>query len=97
MGFIRIDGLDQAKCKCPRELALSKEFEKAWRPQLHVVCVLFSGVLEAYYILEPDMHSDSNMEMTLVNRTIDLAQKVLKKRGLPLPQHIVLQIIQPRK
>ena len=88
--FLRIDGLDQAKCKCPRELAMSKEFETAWRPQLHIVCVLLSGIVECYYILEPDMYADSNMEMTLILRTIDVAVPIMNKRGLRLGVHLVI-------
>ena len=83
VAYLRSDGFDQAKCKRPRELALSTEFEKAWRPQLHVVVVLLAGVLETYYILEPGTAADSNMEMTLIMRAIDLGKHVLAKRRPP--------------
>ena len=36
---IRIDGLDQAKGRCPRNLENSKQWSALWRPQLHVVGV----------------------------------------------------------
>ena len=42
---------------------MTKEFEWAWRPPLHVVAVLVSGVLEAFYVLDCDLKGDSNMEM----------------------------------
>eukprot|EP00974_Lingulodinium_polyedra_P028740 2767812-Lingulodinium_polyedra.AAC.1 len=33
---ITIDGMDQAKFRCPRNLASSAEFEACFRPQLHM-------------------------------------------------------------
>ena len=45
MGKLVIDGMDQAKFRCPRNLASSAEFESLWRPQLHVtgaIIVCFS-------------------------------------------------------
>ena len=35
-GKIVIDGMDQAKFKCPRNLASSSQFSDCWRPSLHV-------------------------------------------------------------
>eukprot|EP00969_Alexandrium_andersonii_P280915 12420024-Alexandrium_andersonii.AAC.1 len=32
---LRLDGMDQAKFKCPRNVQMSKLFEPLWRPQLH--------------------------------------------------------------
>ena len=88
--FVRIDGMDQAKFRVPRRLSMAKEFEKVWRPTLHMVAVVISGVLEAYYLLDCDLKADSNMEMTLITRSLDLAVLELRTRGLQLPSHLVL-------
>ena len=88
--FVRIDGMDQAKFRVPRRLSMAKEFEKVWRPTLHMVGVVISGVLEAYYLLDCDLKADSNMEMTLITRSLDLAVLELRTRGLKLPSHLVL-------
>ena len=37
--LVWLDGMDQAKFKCPRRLEMTKQFEKMWRPQLHLVVV----------------------------------------------------------
>jgi hypothetical protein len=39
-----LDGLDQAKGKLPRNLANSKQLEKLWRPQMHIVGFIAWGV-----------------------------------------------------
>ena len=68
---------------------MTKEFERAWRPSLRVVAVLISGVLEAFYVLDCDLKGDSNMEMSLLVRSLDLVAEELRSRGLPLPAHLV--------
>ena len=45
---IRIDGLDQAKGRCPRNLENSKQWSTLWRPQLHIVGVTVEGLFEQY-------------------------------------------------
>ena len=84
-----MDGMGQAKLRVPRRLSMTKEFERAWRPSLHAVAVLISGVLEAFYMLGCDLKGDSNMEMSLLVRSLDLAADELRYRGLPLPAHLV--------
>ena len=85
-----MDGADQAKYMCPRNVDMVKVFEKAWRPRLHLVCVLISGVIECYYILDEDMYGDSNMEMTIIMRSLEKANEVLRERGVPTPAHLVM-------
>ena len=46
---ISIDGMDQAKFRLPRNYLLTKENEKLWRPQLHLVAVLVPGVIEMLF------------------------------------------------
>ena len=81
--------MDQAKFRVPRRLSTTKEFERAWRPSLHGVAVLISGVLEAFYVLDCDLKGDSNMEMSLLVRSLDVVAEELRSRGLPLPAHLV--------
>ena len=35
-GKIVIDGMDQSKFKCPRNLASNSQFSECWRPSLHI-------------------------------------------------------------
>lgn len=51
---IAMDGMDQAKFKCPRNVVNAKELESLWRPVLHVTGALVEGVGEFYFIAESD-------------------------------------------
>ena len=48
---LTIDGMDQAKFRMPRNLALTKQFEKAWRPQEHLVAVVADGVANCFFLM----------------------------------------------
>ena len=69
---VTIDGMDQAKFKCPRNLANSAEFSSSWRPQLHVVGCIIPGHFESYYIMGSDLAKDANMNCTIISRALDL-------------------------
>ena len=43
-----IDGMDQAKHKCPRNIDSSNSMKDLWRPALHVVGILCWGLFEAF-------------------------------------------------
>lgn len=86
---ITIDGMDQAKFKVPRNLASSAEFESLWRPQLHVTGAICHGHLECYFIMGTDQAKDSNMNATVIARTLDLVKQKLSPHALP--QNLVIQ------
>ena len=46
-------------------------------------------MLEAFYVLDCDLKGDSNMEMSLLVRPLDLAAEELRYRGLPLSARLV--------
>ena len=48
---IDIDGMDQSKFKCPRNVSSSKDLDKLWRPTLHLVGTVAHGVCESYSIV----------------------------------------------
>ena len=75
---ITIDGMDQAKFRCPRNLASSAEFDSCFRPQLHMVGTICHGHVEAYFIMETDQAKDADMNCTIISRCLDLLQQ-----GLP--------------
>ena len=83
----------EAKFRAPRcpEMFASKQFEKLWRPTLHLVCAIAHGVVECYYVMDHDQRKDSNMNISLIMRTVDVAKKILEDRGAPMPHHIALQ------
>ena len=48
-------------------------------------------VLEAFYVLEPDIKKDSSTEITCILRGLDAAAEILDKRGVALPEHLVIE------
>jgi Flp pilus assembly protein TadB len=85
-----MDGMDQAKFRCPRNLASSAELAAAWRPQLHVVGAIVHGHLEAYFVMDNDQPKDSNMNSTVLARVLDLIIQKFKALGLALPQSLIV-------
>jgi hypothetical protein len=61
----------QAKFRCSLKVASSNEWALLWRPTLHCVGVLVEGVMEVYYIMDPDMTKDNNLELTLLSGAQD--------------------------
>ena len=85
---IRIDGMDQAKFRVPRNLEDAKKWSSLWRPTLHTVGIIVEGLLEIYLIADADVRKDSNMECTALSYAIDMAEKELAARGLPMPDNL---------
>lgn len=83
---LRIDGMDQAKFKCPRHLENSKMWGSVWRPTLHCVGCIVEGVLEMYVILDEDVKKDSNQNCSILSWALDKAAGILEKRGLTMPE-----------
>eukprot|EP00974_Lingulodinium_polyedra_P030876 2971499-Lingulodinium_polyedra.AAC.1 len=49
-----MDGMDQAKFKCPRNVVDAKELESLWRPVLRVTGVLVESIGGYFYVVEAD-------------------------------------------
>lgn len=84
---VTVDGMDTSKFRCPRNMTLSKEFERLFRPELKLMGVLIEGVVECYYLV-PDSQKDTNLMLSLVGHSLDHALNLLAKRGLSPPAHI---------
>lgn len=69
----------------------SKEFEKCWRPTCHLVCCIAHGVVECYYVMDGDMKKNSDMNISLILRTVDVAHQILEQRGVAPPHHLAVQ------
>jgi hypothetical protein len=89
---LTIDGMDQAKFRVPRNIQMTKETDKLWRPQEHLVGVLAAGVGEFYFLLSADSAKDSNMVQTLLSHSLDLVAETLRQRGRAMPKHLTLQM-----
>ncbi|CAK8991492.1 Uncharacterized protein SCF082_LOCUS2681 [Durusdinium trenchii] len=87
-----IDGLDQSKTRYPRLNSINpKSLTNAWRPQIHVLGCIIWGVVESYFVLEPDVPKDSSTEITCILRALDQAKEILDKRGIPIPEHLIIE------
>lgn len=84
---ITIDGMDQAKFRCPRNLQSSSELKDLWRPKLHLTAAIVHGYIEAYFILPPNTAKDSNMECSVTARVLDIwYDKFLRGTGYAAPR-----------
>ena len=82
-----VDGMDQAKFKCPRNLKSNAELCDLWRPALHVTGIIVHGWLEMYCIMPPDVPKDANMECTVVARALDVVwEKFFEGGNYKLPR-----------
>jgi hypothetical protein len=83
-----IDGMDQAKFRCPRNLPAAKLFADLERPTLHLCGVIAAGHAENYWVTDGDVKKDSNTEVDMVARAIDDIHVSCLKRGMPMPKHL---------
>ena len=88
--LLMIDGMDEANFQIPRNLASSHLFDARNRPQLHVIGVVVPGLLEGYFFAEGDVKTDSNMNLTVIARSLDLCKEILTGRGLAMPLHLAV-------
>ena len=74
-------------CRCPRIGAggNSDEFPATWRPQLTMQCTMSAGALESYFIAEPDLPKDSNLQCSLYSRHFEQVHQLQRSRGLQMP------------
>ena len=78
-----IDAMEQAKLKCPRNISMAKQFSTMWRPQ----CALFGAImhqeLEVFWVVDPDIVKEANLEITLLSRLLHLGSEVIT---VPMPR-----------
>lgn len=57
-----------------------------------VPCLPIPKVLEAYFILPPDVPKDSSTELTCLSRVVDLVVRHLDAKGIPIPEHLIVEV-----
>ena len=86
---VRIDGMDQSKFRCPRNMENAKMWSTYWRPTLHTVGCIIEGLLEVYLVADQDLFKGSDTEITVLAYCLDLAKKELEARGIhEMPAHL---------
>ena len=48
--------------------------------------------MESYYVLEPDVPKDSSTEITCILRALDQVKDILDRRGVQMPEHLVIEV-----
>ena len=87
---IAMDGMDQAKFRCPRNTCNSKDLESLWRPVLHVTGLIAEGIGEYYFIAESDCKKNSDMNCQCLSRVLEHVSRVFASKLLVVPRHLVL-------
>ena len=82
-----IDAMDAAKFRIPRNISASKEFERLWRPQLHMIgCI--TPLTEFYFLTDLDVCKDSNLQATVVATALEQTYKQLQAGGRSMPTEL---------
>lgn len=89
---IIIDGMDQSKFLCPRNLQASKLWDRVWRPQLGFIGALVHGVCECYYILEPGLQKSGSTIVEVLALVLEKVADILAQRGVLMPKRIMVQL-----
>lgn len=87
-----LDGMDQAKFKCPRSTRAYNHFKTCWRPQLHVTGCIIHGVADVYWVGDADLKKDANASVQFLNEALEIAIKEKQKIGLRIPSNLVIQL-----
>ena len=93
---LQMDGMDQAKFCIPRAKRLcgTSEYGKCWKPNVHVVGSIVYGVVGIYFLLPMDNPKDSNMQSTLLSRSLDIARCKLSEMDpdFDLPERLAIGV-----
>jgi len=88
---LRIDGMDQAKFRCPRNMASAKKWATLYRPTLHLVGMVMEGLFELYVIMHADIPKDANMECTMICMALDTAFELLAQKGISMIPNVSIK------
>ena len=77
-----IDAMEQAKLKMPRNIAMAKQFSTMWRPNCALFGALAFNELECFWVVDPDVVKEANLECTLLAR---LLHHVSESITVPMP------------
>lgn len=47
---------------------------------------------QAYFIADTDLRKDPNTQRTILSRMLDISQRLLTRRGLDMPRHVVFHV-----
>ena len=83
-----IDAMDSSKFLLPRNLANTKQFQALHKAEVKMICVLVEGLQEFYFIVDPGVAKDSNLQMSLLTHVLGLVRARLASEGIDMPQDL---------
>ena len=78
-----MDAMDQAKLKLPRNISSAKEFTSMWRPQMILFGSIAFNLLEVFWVIDPDVVKNANLECTMMSRLLHLCHEYLVGKHMP--------------
>ena len=60
-----LDGMDTAKFRVPRNIAMTKEFSEMTRAELKLTGIIAERISESYYLVSDAAAKDANLGLTL--------------------------------
>ena len=79
-----MDAMDQAKMRLPRNISAAKDFASIWRPQMVFFGAIVFNLLEVFWVIDPDVTKNANLECTMMSRLLHLCHEFLA--GKPMPR-----------
>ena len=70
-----MDAMEQAKLKLPSNRSMAKQFANMWRPNCLLIGSIAFNLLECFWVVEPTVAKDSNLEITLLGRLLELVSQ----------------------
>ncbi len=86
-----MDGMDQAKFRCPRNLPAAKAMADLDRPSLHLSGTLIHGLEERYMFSDADIKKDPNTECELLMDALIRIQTHSVETDSEFPKNIFIQ------
>ncbi|CAK0905437.1 unnamed protein product [Prorocentrum cordatum] len=68
------------------------EMSDLWRPALHMTGVAVRGYLDGFFVMSSDQKKDSNMQATVLSRTLDVVSSMCDGRGTCMPRTLILGV-----
>ena len=68
------------------------EMSDLWRPALHMTGVAVWGYIDGFFVMNSDQKKDSNMQATVLSRTLDLVSSRCDSRGTCMPRTLILGV-----
>ena len=67
---------------------MTKEWVALYRPCMRMLGCVVDGALEGYFYCDQDTQHNANQVITVLNRSLDTSEALLKNRNVEMPRHL---------